>query len=518
VGYLPLSRGLNQDIRFLSRSGAGDRLIAPNDRDIGDGLLDGLELTVRAGHATAALGQGGTLYIESGAGGPGTDIAPPGKGGNLIIRAGVQGVRGTNMDESYGGSVYIEAAQGDDAGGEHPGVVLIGENHFGMTEEIRIGHPPGDFLNRGWIILTGHLANIHNPDTSNGDHTIRFASTAATPQHVIDVNAPDADNGNGLGIKLTTAQGALTTTGATAGIGGPLIIATAAGGAGSATGLAATGGAMSILLGPAGTPGMVGGGALGAELTILAGAGSGSLAGGIVSIGGGVGGSANGDGGALYISGGSGGGIGDTGSLYIQAQYAGSVVIGMVGGHITLDASTALFTSQIQQNLTFDNAANHQIGAAAAAAGLAGSTLTIAAGEGAAGFDGGTIYIQSGLGGVAGGNGGNINITGSPGIPYGGAVLIDGGAGSTPAGSGAVAIGTSVNNYRVQLGHTTTVLGFFGIVGAVRHSATGDTTGFVAGAGAAALADSTWAGASGATAYTVGDVVSALKEYGLLTL
>lgn len=49
------------------------------------------------------------------------------------------------------------------------------------------------------------------------------------------------------------------------------------------------------------------------------------------------------------------------------------------------------------------------------------------------------------------------------------------------------------------------------------YGTTGDITGFVAGSGTASKADSVWAGASGSTAYTVGDIVSALKALGILT-
>lgn len=47
-------------------------------------------------------------------------------------------------------------------------------------------------------------------------------------------------------------------------------------------------------------------------------------------------------------------------------------------------------------------------------------------------------------------------------------------------------------------------------------STTGDTTGFVAGSGTASKDDSVYAGSSGSTAYTVGDIVTALKSIGVL--
>lgn len=50
----------------------------------------------------------------------------------------------------------------------------------------------------------------------------------------------------------------------------------------------------------------------------------------------------------------------------------------------------------------------------------------------------------------------------------------------------------------------------------IQQTTTGTTAGFTAGAGAAVLVDSTFTGDSGSTAYTVGDVVRALKAVGLL--
>ncbi len=49
-----------------------------------------------------------------------------------------------------------------------------------------------------------------------------------------------------------------------------------------------------------------------------------------------------------------------------------------------------------------------------------------------------------------------------------------------------------------------------------QHSATGQTAGFTAGAGTAVLDDSTFTGGTGSTAYTIGDVVKALKNFGLI--
>jgi hypothetical protein len=51
---------------------------------------------------------------------------------------------------------------------------------------------------------------------------------------------------------------------------------------------------------------------------------------------------------------------------------------------------------------------------------------------------------------------------------------------------------------------------------AIAQPAAADVTGFVAGAGTAVVSGSKWAGKTGASAYTVGDLVTALKKIGVL--
>jgi hypothetical protein len=60
-------------------------------------------------------------------------------------------------------------------------------------------------------------------------------------------------------------------------------------------------------------------------------------------------------------------------------------------------------------------------------------------------------------------------------------------------------------------------LGFYGATPVVLHTTTGNVAGFAAGAGTASKSDSVWTGGVGSTAYTVGDVVRALKNLGLMT-
>lgn len=63
---------------------------------------------------------------------------------------------------------------------------------------------------------------------------------------------------------------------------------------------------------------------------------------------------------------------------------------------------------------------------------------------------------------------------------------------------------------------TTQKLSFYGVTPVVQPAVSIDATGFVAGVGTASKSDSVWAGAAGASAYTVGGIVTALKALGLI--
>lgn len=101
--------------------------------------------------------------------------------------------------------------------------------------------------------------------------------------------------------------------------------------------------------------------------------------------------------------------------------------------------------------------------------------------------------------------GGTLGVTGA--VALAADVTMAAGADFIAATSGA---GTKLGTGATQL------IGFWGATAVVQHSSVGQTAGFTAGAGAAALVDSTFTGGTGTKAYTTGDVVRALKLAGIM--
>lgn len=79
-------------------------------------------------------------------------------------------------------------------------------------------------------------------------------------------------------------------------------------------------------------------------------------------------------------------------------------------------------------------------------------------------------------------------------------------------------IGTNTGT-GTKIGTTTSQkLSFYGASPVTQRATTGTTTGFTAGSGTAVNDDSTFTGDTGTRAYTIGDIVKAMKELGLLGL
>ena len=66
------------------------------------------------------------------------------------------------------------------------------------------------------------------------------------------------------------------------------------------------------------------------------------------------------------------------------------------------------------------------------------------------------------------------------------------------------------------LGRSDDKVAAFGATPVVQPATTGTETGFTAGSGTAVLDDSTFTGNTGSAAYTIGDVVLAMKQLGFL--
>ena len=78
-------------------------------------------------------------------------------------------------------------------------------------------------------------------------------------------------------------------------------------------------------------------------------------------------------------------------------------------------------------------------------------------------------------------------------------------------------VGSSSDDGMVVGRSSSHKISFYNATPVVQYSTTGTTTGFTAGSGTNwAQDDSTYTGNTGSTAYTVGDIVRALKTAGLI--
>lgn len=81
-----------------------------------------------------------------------------------------------------------------------------------------------------------------------------------------------------------------------------------------------------------------------------------------------------------------------------------------------------------------------------------------------------------------------------------------------------VAGGTGVLRGMILGALAANPIGFFGATPVVQPTTTGTTAGFTQGTGTIAMSVSTYTGNIGTTAYTIGDIVNALKKLGLMAM
>ncbi len=331
---------------------------------------------------------------------------------------------------------------------------------------------------------------------------LQFVSTDGSEQtQVLGVAATGATNAGGL-VLVTGGIG-----GASSGTGGAVTIA---GGAGTTN---AIGGAFS------GTGGAGNGTGAGGASSLVGGAGGATAAGGVVTITGGAGGSSSGSGAAVTIAGGAGSAGNSVGGAVTSIGGAGSGSqaggLGKVGGGAG--------------GLTGAGGAAQVIGGAGGATSGTGGAVTITAGAGTGtSAVGGAVNILSGASAGGSGTAGNVAIdcgaanAGTPGsITIGGsnATSITLGVATTISGNLTLSTKNIVTDGATgtKIGTATTqLLGFYNATPIAQPAANTDTTTGAAGSSTAVYLNTTFTGASGTAAFTLGGVITKLKALGLL--
>lgn len=312
----------------------------------------------------------------------------------------------------------------------------------------------------------------------------------------------------------------------------PLTIKAGKGGNGDGVSSPNKGGNITLQGGDSGTAGGAGGTHAGGNAFVQGGT---SLAqkGGTAGISGGMsscnscGGTLS-DGGNVQIAGGTPGTGGSGGAVLLGYQSTSSNNLCYVDNGVTLTSTTAttcdiIFNSRINGDLVFKYlGSSRTISIATNTGSSAGDNLTVKAGTGGTGAAGGTGTFQGGTGGTSGNGGDAVLLAGARGSSgvFGGTVYVEATVGSSAANAGYVLIGTNVkgSTYQTVIGDSSAAmrLGFWAATPVLRQTATGDTNYSDSGATTVHSAG-TFTGGVGSTAYTIGDVVKALKNYGLLT-
>lgn len=416
-------------------------------------------------------------YWRAGKGGN-ANTANAGGGGTFALYAGFGGDGTATYDAGFGGSMYIYAGN---AGANNGG----GGNYGGWLT-MEAGDGSGTGLGGRVLFYAG------NGGTDGGDAgymDIRSGFGGAG-------TATNEGGGEGGYIQIQANSGgsaySWSATG-TGGAGGDLLMYAGNGGLGSIGGIGGEGGQVVLHAGA--------GGASGTQLN-SGDAGNGGAWSGKAGNGGSAynDGKNAGDGGWWEGFAGDGGRGNDTYTPGIGGYWKGGA--GKSGQANDANAPAGGYTELF---------GGEGGGASNTHAAGAGGTVTVYGGVGGTG----TSFVAAGAGGAATIRGGDGGVNGGFGGAVGGDAAVTGGAGTGTANDGDVYVGSTQTN-AVHIAGSGVLLGFFAATAVAQPSTTGTTAGFTAGTGTSVNDDSTFTGNTGASAYTIGDIVKALKDLGLL--
>lgn len=449
-------------------------------------------LTIDAGQTSANTSQGNTLIIRSGKGSDGTALIQAGAGGDVFYTGGDAGAD-NGAGGNHGGNVFVQGGAqtfniGQSGFGEQ-GSVIIGET---TTDEIRLGHDPAAGMDFGHVLFRGDVCPNRFSSFAQADWpSIQFESN---PSFLANITTAARTVGNGAtGIHVRCGQPIANFAAFAALIGGYIKISAGQGSDGNGAHPAGAGNDLDLFAGDAGINNG-GGGANSGNIHVDAGAKSGAGTAGVVSIG------PNNASQTLI----------DGGTISIGVTNATVVSIGR-------NNQTVSIFGIMSQDITFPgDGSTHTLSALSNGAGN-GSALALRGGN-STGGNGGQVFFSGGTSTT--GNGGSISILGgnAPAV-FGGSVNIDAGSGTDAGHNGALDIGTTVAS-SVRIVKASGQLAFFtnSSAGVVQQTPLGITTaGFTVNVSANnVFAESTFTGNTGASAYTISDVIRCLKNYGLL--
>jgi hypothetical protein len=451
--------GLTQLTGAFSLTGNADSSISMVNAAAGVSAVNMTITGGAGGDGSGAAGKvGGTVSITAGAGGAAVSGFAAGVGGGLTIKPGAGGAAVAGQASGAGGVLSLTGADA--------GAIGAGTGGSGGAIAIRSGIPSGSGgtagrvdIDTGTVVGGGTAGTIGIGTLSNSALTIQIGRAGVT--NTLTGTCQLLGN-----VTLGNSSGnILTFTGA---IGNTLNYSQ------NANTVTQTAQAAEVVSNgfswTSGTGGASAGSAAGG-------------AGGIFRLAAGIGGAgdsthAAGAGGLASLIGGTAGAASGTGGA------------GVGGGALVQAGPGSAATST--------------------GTGGVGGTSTFQGGTGGAG----TGAQVSAVGGVAAIVGGTAGASGGAGGANGGAVAIDGGAATGAGTAGAIGIGATRGT--VNIGKSGGSIGHFGATAVAQPTASADVSISAAGSTNTVFRDTTFTGGTGSSAYSVGGLVLALKNLGLI--